>query len=134
MLSAVYGECTHSIIEEIIRVNPEIRDPDIIMAGSEILFPAIPGARFAVKGLWLAAILTCALLGLSLAGLLSWPGLAIAVPFVFATAVFFGLSYTGNSAVSNYSSVRREIAQFLPLNVALYVTSLILLVINGGQQ
>ncbi len=86
-----------------------------------ILFPWIPGHRFAVKGLWLAAFVSLGLGGLAVAERISPSGLVVAVIFTFATALFVGLSYTGNSAVSNYTAVRREIARFLPLNALLYV-------------
>ncbi len=89
-----------------------------------ILFPWIPGKRFAVKGLWLATLVSLGLCVLTAAGRTSPAGLAVAILFTFATALFVGLSYTGNSAVSNYTAVRREIAQFLPLNVVLYAASL----------
>ena len=44
--------------------------------------------------------------------------------FTLASAIFFGLSYTGNSAVSNYSSVRKETALFLPWCGALMLLAL----------
>ncbi len=89
-----------------------------------ILFPWIPGERFAVKGLWLATLVSLGLSILTVAGRMSPAGLVVAALFTFATALFVALSYTGNSAVSNYTAVRREIAQFLPLNVVLYAASL----------
>ncbi len=89
-----------------------------------ILFPWIPGKRFAVKGLWLATLMSLGLCAFTATGGISPAGLAVAVLFTFATALFVGLSYTGNSAVSNYTAVRREIAQFLPLTVLLYAASL----------
>ncbi|MCP4654255.1 MAG: hypothetical protein GY856_02430 [bacterium] len=95
-----------------------------------ILFPWIPGVRFAVKGLWLAAFTSLGLGVLAAAGLLLPADLVMAVLFTFATALFVGLSYTGNSAVSNYSAVRKEIARFLPLNVLLYAGSLVAFVIT----
>lgn len=42
MLSAIYGACTYSVIDEVVKLSPEIRNPDFILAGSEIQFPAIP--------------------------------------------------------------------------------------------
>ncbi len=90
-----------------------------------ILFPWIPGHRFAVKGLWIAAIVSLGLGALAAAGWINSAGLVAAVLFVFATALFVGLSYTGNSAVSNYSAVRREIARFLPLDAVLYIACLV---------
>ncbi len=89
-----------------------------------ILFPWIPGHRFAVKGLWLATLVSLGLGALAVSGWIGLADLLVAVLFVFATALFVGLSYTGNSAVSNYSAVRREIAQFLPLTALLYVACL----------
>lgn len=88
-----------------------------------ILFPWIPGTRFAVKGLWLAAFTSTGLGVLAAVRVISLADLIMAVLFTFATAVFIGLSYTGNSAVSNYSRVRKETAHFLPLNVLLYLAS-----------
>ncbi len=96
-----------------------------------ILFPWIPGHRFAVKGLWLAAFVSFGLGALAAAGWMRPAGLVVAVLFVFATALFVGLSYTGNSAVSNYSAVRREIARFLPLNALLYLACLAAFIWTG---
>jgi hypothetical protein len=61
---------------------------------------------------------------LTVFGVIPLADLIMAILFIFATAVFVGLSYTGNSAVSNYSRVRKETARFLPLNVLLYIGSL----------
>jgi acetyl-CoA decarbonylase/synthase complex subunit gamma len=88
-----------------------------------IFFPWIPGIRFAVKGLWLAAFSALVICILTATGVLLLADLPMTLLFTFGTAVFFGLSYTGNSAVSNYSRVRREIAGFLPLYVFLYAAS-----------
>lgn len=88
-----------------------------------LLFPWLPGARFAVKGLWLAGLTTLGLLVLTLAGMVTLAGFALAALFTFATSLFIGLSYTGNSAVSNYSRVRLETARFLPLTVLFYLAS-----------
>jgi acetyl-CoA decarbonylase/synthase complex subunit gamma len=95
-----------------------------------ILFPLIPGVRFAVKGLWLAAFTSTGLGVLAAVRVISLADLIMAVLFTFATAVFIGLSYTGNSAVSNYSRVRKETAHFLPLNVLLYLASFATFVIT----
>lgn len=96
-----------------------------------VLFPWIPGRRFAVKGIWLAAFTSLGLGALALAGLVSLHGLIVAVLFTFATALFFALSYTGNSAVSNYTRVRAEIARFLPATVLLYLASLTANLLKG---
>ena len=59
------------------------------------------------------------------AGLIGTGGLVTAALFAVATTVFFALSYTGNSAVSNYTRVRAEIARFLPITLLFYVAALI---------
>jgi acetyl-CoA decarbonylase/synthase complex subunit gamma len=102
----------------------------ILATAYPILFPWIPGVRFAVKGLWMAAIISLGICALTALGVLSLPDLPMTLLFTFGTAVFFGLSYTGNSAVSNYSRVRKEIARFLPLYVSLYAASLTAFVIT----
>ncbi len=96
----------------------------ILASAYPILFPWIPGRRFAVKGLWLAAFTSLIIFVLSATGKLDFADLPMALLFTFGTAVFYGLTYTGNSAVSNYSRVRKEIARFLPLYAFLYAGSL----------
>jgi len=90
-----------------------------------VLFPWLPGRRFAVKGIVLGVLGSVALGLLVVTKSMDPLTLASAIPFVFAASIFIGLSYTGNSAVSNYSRVRRETAQFLPVNVLLFVASLV---------
>ncbi len=94
-----------------------------------LLFPWIPGKRFVVKGAWLGATTAAGLVVAALIGFLPAAAVAAAVPFSLATGMFFGLAYTGNSAVSNYSSVRKETAQFLVPEVALYAVSLLVFVV-----
>lgn len=96
----------------------------LIATAYPLLFPYLPGRRFAVKGISLAVLISV--------GLLAWTHLGGPAPIlllpsvllVFAAAIFFGLSYTGNSAVSNYSRVRLEIARFLPVTAVLLVAGL----------
>lgn len=90
-----------------------------------ILFPWIPGSRFAVKGLVLSIFLILVGFVLSYTGVLRINPDYSAISFCLATGLFFGLAYTGNSPVSNYSRVRKEIAGFLPLTLLLYVISLV---------
>ena len=45
--------------------------------------------------------------------------------FSFATLIFIALSYTGNSAVSNYTEVRKETARFLPVSILLYLLAFV---------
>jgi hypothetical protein len=102
-------------------------------AAYPLLFPFIPGRRFAVKGLWLGGATA---LGLGAAGMLgSAPTALVAATALFclACAVFVGLSYTGNSAVSNYSEVRTEIARFLPVDVILFLAALVTFLLSGAS-
>ena len=94
-----------------------------------ILYPWLPGRRFAVKGASLALVFIAVQVGMALAGLFPVVSLAMAVPFTLATGIFFGLSYTGNSAVSNYSRVKKEIASFFVPDLSLYFFSLILFLV-----
>ncbi len=83
-----------------------------------MLFPWLPGRLFAVKGFWLALAASALSLLFTAGSLLEQLPLMV---FLCATAIFVGLSYTGNSAVSNYTSVRKETARFLPVVVLLYL-------------
>lgn len=105
----------------------------VLATAYPVFFPWIPGVRFAVKAIWMAAFLSLGLLTLSVldSSLVYSDDLIVAVPFTFATSIFIGLSYTGNSAVSNYSRVRKETARFLPLNVLLFIGSLAAYVVMG---
>ncbi len=93
----------------------------VIATAYPILFPWIPGKRFAVKGLWLAGAVIAGLVLSVLFGQLEPRQLAAAVFFTLGGALFMGLSYTGNSAVSNYSRVRKETAAFLPAAVVFFL-------------
>ncbi len=86
-----------------------------------VMFPFLPGRQFAVKGISLggiAALLAVAhyaVHGFNVKLVLFW------MVFSFATSIFIGLSFTGNSPVSNYDKVRKETARFLPVVVLLYL-------------
>ncbi len=99
-----------------------------------ILFPLLPGRSFALKGLVLFAALA---LPLSLDHLhLGFLGLQ-RIDFIFyllflaAASLLFALSYTGDSGVSNYSLVKKEIVRFLPLALLLLLGSLATLIVKG---
>ena len=96
-----------------------------------LLFPYIPGDRFAIKGLWLGVFISLMLIPGVFVNAVQWVEFPMTVPFIFATGLFVGLAYTGNSAVSNYSTVRKEIARFLPVNVLLYVAALIAFIVTA---
>lgn len=97
-----------------------------------VLFPWLPGKRFAVKGISLAVLFLLVLLGIfTLKNISLLSTLAVCyVAFIFGTSIFLALSYTGNSAVSNYSKVKKEIILFLPITVALYIIAIICYFIN----
>jgi len=96
-----------------------------------LLFPFIPGRRFAVKGLWLSGLVSLGLAGLYAAGMLETSVFVPTLLFTIASGMFFGLAYTGNSAVSNYSRIRAETARFLPIEALFYTASLIAFVSFG---
>ncbi|MBW2457363.1 MAG: hypothetical protein JRI68_22840, partial [Deltaproteobacteria bacterium] len=99
----------------------------VVATAYPVLFPWLPGSRFAVKGLWLGALFTVLLGALYGSGVLTLSQLVAASLFALAMSLFMGLSYTGNSAVSNYTRVRQETARFLPLNVVLAVATVVAL-------
>ncbi len=106
----------------------------VLATAYPLLFPWIPGRRFAVKGIWLAAMVIMAMAGLMIPGIIDATQLKLSVFFILAMSIFIGLSYTGNSAVSNYTQVRRETARFLPLNVLLFAASFITFIMMEGSK
>ncbi len=106
----------------------------VLATAYPIVFPWLPGKRFAVKGLWLAAAIVAGLGVLGALGRISPMGMVTATLFTFATALFFAQLYTGNSAVSNYTRVRQEIARFLPVYVLLYVVCFAAFIAQGVVQ
>ncbi len=86
-----------------------------------LLLPYFPGRLFAVKGISMGIIASLIAIALFL-----YKGVGVhiflsSVLFLLATSIFIALSCTGNSAISNYSSVRKEIARFLPVVIVLYL-------------
>lgn len=97
--------------------------PFLIAALYPLLFPHLPGTLFSVKGLGLGGAVGLGLAAGWNAGLWSG-GTALAGVFLsLAASLFYALSYTGNSAVSNYTSVRRETARFLPWSAVFIVVA-----------
>jgi hypothetical protein len=86
-----------------------------------ILFPFLPGKRFAVKGISLSAVASILPLVFFAAGMFTLQLALFWILFIFATLIFIGLSYTGNSPVSNYTLVKKETTMFLPVVVLLYL-------------
>lgn len=97
-----------------------------------VLFPWLPGTEFATKGISLGLLAALAAAGLLMAGILAPATALVMVLFIVATSVFVGLSYTGNSPISNYSRVRKEIARYLPVVVLLYLLAVAAHLALGG--
>ena len=95
-----------------------------------VCFPYLPGKWFAVKGLSLAIVVSTALCILAAGGLVSRGNLITAVLFTLASGMYFGQSYSGNSAVSNGTTVRKETARLLPVYVLLYMATLAAFIIK----
>ncbi len=93
-------------------------------------YPYLPGKWFAVKGLSLAIVVSIALCALAAGGLVSRGNFITAVLFTLASGMYFGQSYSGNSAVSNATSLRKETAKLLPVYVLLYLASLAAFIIK----
>lgn len=98
-----------------------------------LLFPLLPTRRFALKGLVLAAAILVFIAGWVFIRRipLDAASLVFYVSFMIATALFFSLYYTGNSGVSNYSLVKREIVLFLPPTFFLFLISFAALIVKG---
>ena len=90
-----------------------------------LLFPFLPSRFFAMKGFFLGSLASLITLLYFFATKQSYYGTIPIVLFLFATSIFVGLSYTGNSAVSNYSRVRKEIVHFLPVVIVLYLLTIL---------
>lgn len=89
-----------------------------------VLFPYLPGKWFATKGFWLGVGICFVMSAMAAGGLISLGGLIVSSLFTLAGGMYFGQSYSGNSAVSNMTSIRKETARLLPVYVLLYLVSL----------
>ncbi len=101
-----------------------------------LLFPLLPTKKFAVKGIALFAIVWAAssawVLFQGTESLASEPyRYLFGTFFVFGTALFFSLYYTGNSGVSNYSLVKREIITWLPVSALSYAAAVVSIILAG---
>ena len=99
-----------------------------------ILFPWLPGRRFAVKGISLAIFFSIYTVCFGYLDNIPLTLIIFYISYIFGTSIFLALSYTGNSAVSNYSKVKKEIASFLPLNVLFYIITIVFYFINGAYR
>jgi hypothetical protein len=100
-----------------------------------IFFPVLPTKTFAIKGIFLFIPLGIVLSlfyfffdGDKTMDLISY---IFYMSFLAGTCLFFALSYTGNSGVSNYSLVRKETARYLPVTVLFFIVSIVSLIIKG---
>ncbi len=98
-----------------------------------ILFPILPSKNFSLKGITLFVFQTVILSFIFGSRLAEVPGFIISFHLLFylGTNIFFGLYYTGNSGVSNYSLVKKEIVTFLPVTFFLYLGALIMIILQG---
>lgn len=98
-----------------------------------ILFPILPSQNFSFKGITLFAFQTLILSLIFGSRFTEVPGFIIAFNLLFylGTNIFFGLYYTGNSGVSNYSLVKKEIITFLPVTFFLHLGALIMIILQG---
>jgi len=102
-----------------------------------LLFPRLPGRAFTTKAISLYALLALVIIT-QLSANNSWPedsySLLFYSLFTAGFLLFFALSFTGNSGVSNYSLVKREIIRFLPVSAVLLLASLAALIVKGVSQ
>jgi len=97
------------------------------------LFPLLPSKNFSFKGIVLFVFQILLLYLIFGSGLSEFSGYIIAFHLLFylGTNIFFGLYYTGNSGVSNYSLVKKEIITFLPIVFILYLGALTMIILQG---
>jgi len=100
-----------------------------------ILFPWLPGRTFSLRAIWLSLAPALLLLGDLYYGLLgSLDGTSLLFYLLFSSGflIFFALSFTGNSGVSNYSLVKKEIVRFLPISAICLLSSVCLVIVKGS--
>lgn len=105
----------------------------IIVVIYTILFPLLPTKKFAVKGLVLYAVLIAVLsiYYFQFENSLDRLTYIFYLAFLGGSNLYFSLSYTGNSGVSNYTLVKKEIIMFLPITVLFFLASLVTVIIKG---
>jgi len=99
-----------------------------------VLFPLLPSRTFAIKGLSTAGLMIAGMALLASRNGSGIPDASTSAFYALFTAganLFFALSYTGNSGVSNYSLVKREIVRFLIPTIALGVAALVVIIVKG---
>ena len=98
-----------------------------------ILFPLLPTKKFAIKGLTLFLFFGLMLFYyfINTSHAMDTLTLLFYLSFMSATSIFFSLYYTGNSGVSNYSLVKKEVIHFLPVSAVLYIAAITFIIIIG---
>ena len=98
-----------------------------------ILFPLLPTKKFTMKGLTLFLFFGLMMFYyfINTGHTMDTLTLLFYLSFMSATSIFFSLNYTGNSGVSNYSLVKKEIIHFLPVSAILYVAAITIIIIKG---
>lgn len=101
-----------------------------------IFFPILPSKRFSVKGLFLYGILAIifSVYYFMFNNKLDILSYLFFLFFLGGGILFFSLSYTGNSGVSNYSLVKKEIISYLPITAVLFLASMVSLIIKGVNR
>jgi hypothetical protein len=99
-----------------------------------VLFPFLPTKKFAIKGLALFVLMALSLTLyytiINKAAFELWSFLFY-LAFLAGANLFYALYYTGNSGVSNYSLVKKEIITFLPYTAVCFLGAAVLLIIKG---
>lgn len=96
-----------------------------------IFFPLLPTKSFVYKGIFLFLALGIYYEIVNIYQLQSlWESLFY-LSFMAGFSMFFGLYYTGNSGVSNYSIVKRETILFLPVVVLLLFVATAAAILKG---
>ncbi len=99
-----------------------------------IFFPILPTKKFVVKGLFLYMI-QIILLSLYFFQFnnnsMDQLSYIFYIFFLGGSNLFFSLSYTGNSGVSNYSLVKKETIRYLPITALFFLASLVTIIIKG---
>ena len=104
--------------------------------GYIILFPLLPTKKFTVKGLTLFLFFGLMMFYYFINKVHSMDTLTLLfyLSFMSVTAIFCSLYYTGNSGVSNYSLVKKEIIHFLPVSAILYAAAITFIIILGVKH
>lgn len=96
------------------------------------LFPYLPTKSFVYKGISLFIGQAIGYAVINPFWQQQIPEAAFYLSYMAGFSIFFGLYYTGNSGVSNYSIVKKETVMFLPVVVLLFAAALVAVLVKGG--